>query len=105
MCRDEEVYKPEQVTTSGGSAVVTIEKKIGTGVTQQPDGSTQKWNRAFVSGFMEGWNKFCYTGGRVGGQVVCGGGWVPRGVVGQAGVGGRWASALKGRRAGRRRRQ
>ena len=44
-----------------GAAVITIEKKSSVGITQQPDGEKLKWAKDYTSGFMEGWNKFCYT--------------------------------------------
>jgi hypothetical protein len=41
--------------------VITIEKKVSESVTQQPDGEKKPWSKPYTSGFMEGWNKFCYT--------------------------------------------
>ena len=63
--QDIEVYKPEQVTTANGSAIITIEKlrKPEHAISLQPDGI--KWDVAknFKSGMVNSWNKFCYTGG------------------------------------------
>lgn len=33
--------------------MITIEEKIATGVTQQPNGDKLKWSKAYASGFME----------------------------------------------------
>jgi beta-glucanase (GH16 family) len=49
---DVEWYDPAQITTEGGKLVITMEQK-------------QNHNLNFVSGMLQGWNKFCFTTGYV----------------------------------------
>ncbi|KAI3433376.1 hypothetical protein D9Q98_003193 [Chlorella vulgaris] len=66
---DVEVYKPEQVTVDGGAAVLTIERlpdgETATAPVQQASGEIQDVSKQFKSGMLQGWSKFCYTGGYV----------------------------------------
>ncbi|PSC76523.1 Beta-glucan synthesis-associated SKN1 [Micractinium conductrix] len=65
---DSEVYKPEQLSVQGGAAVFTMQRTGDTSEvapTQQPDGTVWQVARPYKSGFLSGWNKFCYTGGYV----------------------------------------
>ncbi|EFN59204.1 hypothetical protein CHLNCDRAFT_138137 [Chlorella variabilis] len=67
--KDEEVYRPEQVTVEGGAAVITLERlpgnEAGTAPSQQPDGEVWQVSKKYVSGMFNSWNKFCYTGGYI----------------------------------------
>lgn len=49
---DVEWYDPGQITTEGGKLVITMERK-------------PSHNLNFVSGMLQGWNKFCFTTGYV----------------------------------------
>ena len=49
---DVEWYDPAQITTEGGKLVITMEQK-------------PSHNLNFVSGMLQGWNKFCFTTGYV----------------------------------------
>ena len=49
---DVEWYDPGQITTEGGKLVITMERK-------------SSHNLNFVSGMLQGWNKFCFTTGYV----------------------------------------
>lgn len=40
-----------------------LSKGVGTAPTQQPNGEVWDVNKAFRSGLVTSWNKFCYTGG------------------------------------------
>ncbi|KAL4430015.1 hypothetical protein ABPG77_004385 [Micractinium sp. CCAP 211/92] len=60
---DYEVYRPEQVTTAGGAAVITMENKTIDAPVQRIDGSVWNVTKPYVSGFFDSWNKFCFTGG------------------------------------------
>ncbi|KAG8857397.1 hypothetical protein FRB91_011413 [Serendipita sp. 411] len=50
--RDLNYYQPEQVTTQGGHLVITLEERTTNGL-------------QYVSGMLQSWNKFCFTGGYV----------------------------------------
>ena len=52
---DDEIYKPSGVTVSGGYASIKFEVN-----TTYDLGNTEK---AFKSAMLQGWNKFCFTGG------------------------------------------
>lgn len=54
---DYEYYNPKAVTTKGGSLVITI--------TQEEDHGLN-----FSSGHIQGWNKFCFSGGYVEGLLL-----------------------------------
>ncbi|KAL4424790.1 hypothetical protein ABPG77_000830 [Micractinium sp. CCAP 211/92] len=65
---DIEVYVPQQVTTTDGAAVVTIDRageQNATALGQRPDGTVWNVSSAYQSGFVTSWNKFCFTGGYV----------------------------------------
>jgi len=49
---DVEWYDPGQITTANGKLVITMERK-------------RSHNLDFVSGMLQGWNKFCFTTGYV----------------------------------------
>ena len=49
---DVEWYDPAQITTENGKLVITMEQK-------------ENHNLNFVSGMLQGWNKFCFTTGYV----------------------------------------
>ena len=66
---DLEVYKPEQVQVTGGSAVVSFSRGIAHADSQQPDGKVVNEVKAYKSGFVSGWNKFAFTGGYVEARV------------------------------------
>ena len=63
--QDIEVYKPEQVTTWNGKAVITLEKAFPplSAKSLQPDGKIWDVTKNYKSGMMNSWNKWCYTGG------------------------------------------
>lgn len=56
---------PPQVATADGAAVITIEQlaQNATALNQQPDGVVWAKNSSYASSFVDGWNKFCFTGG------------------------------------------
>lgn len=65
---DWEVYLPQQVTTSNGSVVLTIEELLtqnATALSQQGDGVVWNVSKDFRSGFVDSWNKMCFTGGYI----------------------------------------
>ncbi|KAK9814320.1 hypothetical protein WJX72_004030 [[Myrmecia] bisecta] len=64
---DKEVYKPDQVTTKAGTAVLTLEKAPApvSARTQDPWGAITPVAQPYISGMLQGWNKFCFTGGYV----------------------------------------
>ncbi|KAL4425109.1 hypothetical protein ABPG77_008214 [Micractinium sp. CCAP 211/92] len=62
---DMEVYVPEQVTTSGGAAVITMEQGQDWGAVQRDNGTVWNVTKDYKSGFFSSWNKFCFTGGYV----------------------------------------
>ncbi|PRW60711.1 glycoside hydrolase family 16 [Chlorella sorokiniana] len=62
---DEEVYTPEQVTTTGGAAVITMDRGQATGLVQHANGTIWNVTKEYKSGFFSSWNKFCYTGGYI----------------------------------------
>ncbi|KAK9814665.1 hypothetical protein WJX72_009478 [[Myrmecia] bisecta] len=64
---DKEVFKPDQVTTNGGAAVLTLDKapENATASAQDPFGAIVNVMRPYVSGMLQSWNKFCFTGGYV----------------------------------------
>jgi hypothetical protein len=78
--QDMEVYKPEQVQTRGGDAVITFVRKPDggnfTAMSQncQPNCTVWEIERPFKSGFVTGWNKFCFTGGYMEMSVMLPGG-------------------------------
>lgn len=63
--QDVEVYKPEQVTTWKGKAVITMQKtdRPVSAISLQPDGAEWSVPKNFKSGMVNSWNKWCYTGG------------------------------------------
>ncbi|KAI3431296.1 hypothetical protein D9Q98_004355 [Chlorella vulgaris] len=65
--QDIEVYLPEQVTTEGGAAVITIDQVAdggsATALGQLAGGAVANVSSAYKSGFVDSWNKFCFTGG------------------------------------------
>ena len=71
--QDLEVYKPEQVITWAGRAVITINRTDPTlpkeewpsSISQQPNGTEWDVPKPYVSGMVNSWNKWCYTGGYV----------------------------------------
>ncbi|KAL4440631.1 hypothetical protein ABPG75_003632 [Micractinium tetrahymenae] len=74
---DWEAYKPEQVTTDDGAVVLTIDRTPedapATGLSQrgQYDGNVvwTKKDLAYKSGWLDSWNKMCFTGGYVEARV------------------------------------
>ncbi|PSC67615.1 glycoside hydrolase family 16 [Micractinium conductrix] len=70
---DMEVYLPEQVTTQNGSLSLAIERTSPGSVwalSQQGDGTV--WNvtdKGLKSGYVDSWNKACFTGGYVEARV------------------------------------
>lgn len=69
---DVEYYDPDQVTTADGALVITLAKQ-------------ERHGLGFVSGMIQGWNKFCYSGG---GYVE-----VSISLPGSSAVSGLWPSA------------
>lgn len=63
--QDVEVYKPDQVTTYKGKAVITIERADPpeSAKSLQPDGKVWDVAKNFKSAMLNSWNKFCFTGG------------------------------------------
>ncbi len=57
-------------THTGGFAVITMEEGVTDSFTQQPDGELLGWDSAYKSGFVHGWNKFCFTGRWVDGKMM-----------------------------------
>ncbi|KAL4420044.1 hypothetical protein ABPG77_007483 [Micractinium sp. CCAP 211/92] len=74
---DWEAYKPEQVTTEGGAAVLTIERlpegQPATGLSQRGQFDRNvvwtKKDLQYKSGWLDSWNKMCFTGGYVEARV------------------------------------
>lgn len=60
-----EVCKPSQVTTRDGDCVITIEKGRSTAYWQNTTGDVLLWEMDYKSGFVDSWNKFCFTGGYI----------------------------------------
>jgi beta-glucanase (GH16 family) len=54
---DREWYDPKAITTSGGSLAITF--------TADPENGMN-----FTSGMLQGWNKFCFTGGLIEAKVM-----------------------------------
>ena len=63
--QDVEVYKPEQVSTWGGKAFITMERASPpvSAKSLQPDGKIWDVAKNYKSGMMTSWNKWCFTGG------------------------------------------
>ncbi|PNH02276.1 Beta-glucan synthesis-associated protein SKN1 [Tetrabaena socialis] len=59
---DEAVFRREAVTISGGAAVITASKTTNKGPFSAPWGD-QLAEKPYTSGMLQGWNKFCFTGG------------------------------------------
>ena len=57
---DVEYYDPQSVTTSNGYLVINL--------THVKDPS-QNHNLSYLSGMLQSWNQFCFTGGIVEGNV------------------------------------
>lgn len=67
------VCAPAQVTTQGGAAVFTMERGEASGPAQRDNGAVWNVTKDFKSGFMSGWNKFCFTGVKVATEGCAGG--------------------------------
>lgn len=59
---DEAMFRREQVTVKGGKAIITAEKKHSQGPFSALWGD-QLAEKYYSSGMLQGWNKFCFTGG------------------------------------------
>jgi hypothetical protein len=57
---DLEYYDPKQITTKGGSLVISFDRA-------NPD---TNHNLSFVSGMLQSWNQFCFTGGILEGSIL-----------------------------------
>ncbi|KAG2452496.1 hypothetical protein HYH02_002735 [Chlamydomonas schloesseri] len=59
---DQAMFRREAVTVKNGRAVLTASKKKSKGPYSAPWGD-QEAEADYVSGMLQGWNKFCFTGG------------------------------------------
>lgn len=62
---DFENYRSEQINTTGGAAVIKLEKKESWAYVQRFNGEVWNVTKNYTSGFMSTWNKFCFTGGYI----------------------------------------
>ena len=56
-----------QVTTTGGAAVITMERSQATGLVQHANGTVWNVTKEYKSGFFSSWNKVGGGGGGWGG--------------------------------------